>query len=47
MESARGEARGSPGNEEFGPKIGIRLLAKKVALDKSKRVKTFVSSERW
>jgi hypothetical protein len=47
MESARSKARGCPGNEEFGPEIGIRLLAKKVALDKSKRVKTFVSSDRW
>jgi hypothetical protein len=42
MESARGEARGCPGNEEFGPKIGIRLLAKKVTMDKSKRVKRLV-----
>jgi hypothetical protein len=40
MEMARGEARGCPGNEEFGPKIGIKLLAKKVALDKNKRAKT-------
>jgi hypothetical protein len=35
MESARSKARGCPGNEEFGPEIGIRLLAKKVAPDKS------------
>jgi hypothetical protein len=40
MEMARGEARGCPRNEEFGPEIGGAFLAKKVALDKSNQVKT-------